>query len=457
MVSMTDVTATNKLNVPFLRQRPISATALYKWLSAKISIIIIICCGLIIFHYLFSSEDAHLSDTNWSEPSIGSTFLILLLTLGLVYKKKFKYKKNIIIFNILLINISIATIYIHSFYIDWHSGYIHPGDLGWNVSLMIIFYAISYISYLINKTKLSQIFAMVGFIIPMISITGYIYGEYYLHGNMSIYTTILGYLCFMLLLSLTANRWAVKAILSLNSGGRIARMQLIFGWFFTFGFGRLVHQPDTNISSNSFVEFVVFSCCLLSIIAVFSAVYYQKLDVQRNLLQKKLEYEAAYDYLTQVANRRYFIAESKKMLSVLERERMPASILMLDIDNFKQINDIYGHDIGDLVLKNVADCLTKNRRLSDCVGRFGGEEFVVFLPKSTIHDAQTIAESIRHNISKIQTFDWKSGDWITVTLSIGLSHSADCHQSLEQLLIDADIALYQAKVEGKNRCCCSTT
>jgi diguanylate cyclase (GGDEF)-like protein len=132
-----------------------------------------------------------------------------------------------------------------------------------------------------------------------------------------------------------------------------------------------------------------------------------------------------------------------------QRYRSPLSLLMLDIDGFKAVNDTYGHDAGDQMLRCVADTLLHNIRDIDVVARLGGEEFGILLPNTEAADAVKLAERLRLAIEKTSCAfqDQKSG----VTVSIGVATRKKDIQSVDIFLKKADTAMYQAKNQGRNR------
>ncbi len=125
---------------------------------------------------------------------------------------------------------------------------------------------------------------------------------------------------------------------------------------------------------------------------------------------------------------------------------------MLDIDFFKKINDNYGHDVGDNVLKGVAEVLMRHVRNHDVAARFGGEEFVMMLPETSVGGAVVVAERIR---TAIETIDFEtSGCHHQVTISIGIAeYAGDTTSDGEDIIKRADEALYRAKTSGRNRVC----
>jgi diguanylate cyclase (GGDEF)-like protein/PAS domain S-box-containing protein len=170
---------------------------------------------------------------------------------------------------------------------------------------------------------------------------------------------------------------------------------------------------------------------------------------ERILLQEKLRRLATTDGLTGLANRRHFMETAKKEFARTQRQGSVLSIILFDIDHFKRVNDTYGHDAGDKVLKALADAGSELIRSYDTFCRFGGEEFATLLPGIDRKDATEIAERIRERLS--QTTVAVDGGEVRFTISAGvgtLSPGTDC---LETLIKQADVALYDAKTGGRNR------
>ncbi|TGM98354.1 sensor domain-containing diguanylate cyclase [Leptospira yasudae] len=155
------------------------------------------------------------------------------------------------------------------------------------------------------------------------------------------------------------------------------------------------------------------------------------------------------DPLTGIANRRGFLKLTQKALAISNRHGQNWTILMIDIDHFKQVNDQFGHDTGDRILVKVAQVLGTCIRQSDALCRWGGEEFAVFLFGANPEDSVNIAEHLRKEVeNKVSLQDGKA-----VTLSIGISEGRGGRSGLEEAFTHADQALYQAKTSGRNRVC----
>ncbi len=174
------------------------------------------------------------------------------------------------------------------------------------------------------------------------------------------------------------------------------------------------------------------------------------LDItQLKLMQNKLEILATTDPLTGTFNRRHYIEMSEKEIDRARRSKAPLSIAMIDIDNFKKVNDLYGHSIGDLVLKELVAIIKDNLRTYDILGRIGGEEFAVTTADCTLQEAYSLLERLRVKVANhVIQADNKE---ISIKISIGVSEFSGNRENVESILQRADQALYLAKNLGRNR------
>ena len=166
-------------------------------------------------------------------------------------------------------------------------------------------------------------------------------------------------------------------------------------------------------------------------------------------LYSEVQYLSTKDPLTLVNNRRGFFDAVNQQLATVRRFNLECAVLMIDIDNFKSVNDRYGHLIGDEVIKSVAQNIYNQIQEKDVLGRFGGEEFVVFLMDVSKESALQQAEELRQSIAS--KFNVINGLQIRVTVSIGLSHSKGANTLLDNALKEADQAAYVAKNMGRNK------
>ncbi len=166
-------------------------------------------------------------------------------------------------------------------------------------------------------------------------------------------------------------------------------------------------------------------------------------------LQREYEHVASTDGLTGLHNRRWLNDSFRRQLGRCERNGHPCSIIMIDIDHFKQMNDRFGHLAGDRILCTVAQVLLNMLRPTDLVARYGGEEFALCLPETPIKGAWVIAERLRKAISNTPT-PFEEGKLLpAVNISLGIA-AMQPGQSLDALLSAADNALYRAKSNGRN-------
>jgi diguanylate cyclase (GGDEF)-like protein len=182
---------------------------------------------------------------------------------------------------------------------------------------------------------------------------------------------------------------------------------------------------------------------MLIALALLAAVL--RLQRQRNMLKTLM----LTDELTELYNRRHLVDAASRELNDAQRHQQPVTLLLLDLDYFKHVNDSYGHPCGDDVLRRVSQQLRNVSRATDIAARIGGEEFCLLMPDTTVDDAEIVAERIRHAIA-IEPFTHLNTHF-QQTVSIGLTTSIDGTQSFEQLYSLADQALYQAKALGRNR------
>ncbi|MFO7706097.1 MAG: diguanylate cyclase [Halopseudomonas sp.] len=168
--------------------------------------------------------------------------------------------------------------------------------------------------------------------------------------------------------------------------------------------------------------------------------------------QEELKKQAATDPLTKLYNRRFFFSEADYLLALAKTSRAPLSVMVIDIDHFKHVNDDHGHAIGDRVILKLARTLKHQSRTTDLVARFGGEEFVVLLPATDLALASLCAERIRAAVEALQFRVSESG-LVRCTVSIGIAQIDVGQESIEAALQRADKALYAAKHSGRNRVC----
>ena len=168
-----------------------------------------------------------------------------------------------------------------------------------------------------------------------------------------------------------------------------------------------------------------------------------------NKFHYRLELLAKKDGLTELYNRRYFLELAQRELSLARRYRYPLTLLLADVDHFKHINDTYGHEAGDDVLRTLAGVLKSTVREVDITGRIGGEEFVMLLPRTDAESALNTAQRVRETLQAMELTP--RGAPIRVTVSIGMAISPSGETDIAELMRRADQAMYQAKNEGRDQ------
>jgi diguanylate cyclase (GGDEF)-like protein len=227
---------------------------------------------------------------------------------------------------------------------------------------------------------------------------------------------------------------------------RILTMVFIAGYLGYLGafWNRMINWPDLIVPGVFF-----FGACfvwLTSTLALQTAT-----DVRRVAL---LEKESITDSLTGLYNRRYLDRRLEEEFARAKRYTLPLSILMIDIDHFKRINDNYGHQAGDLVLGYIGKLILNIIRNSDIAARYGGEELLVIAPNTPSSSAVELAERLRKHIEfheLVLTSEPIKQQKIQITVSIGVSIGRPIIKDVQELILEADEALYRAKREGRNR------
>jgi len=223
--------------------------------------------------------------------------------------------------------------------------------------------------------------------------------------------------------------------------GDIAMAITVFGWAVLLGVAATGIAGE-HFETMNLTLILILALPMITALAVFLFLSYTLDD------RAELDNIASRDPLTNIYNRRYFTTRAGEILSLMRRQNTPVSLIMLDVDHFKQINDRLGHGTGDRALRAIADSLLKDSRLEDLVARIGGEEFAIMLPNTTLREARAKAERMRSSIESIQLPEINAGQ---LTASFGVTNGQDAETpELESLLNRADKALYEAKEAGRN-------
>jgi len=205
-----------------------------------------------------------------------------------------------------------------------------------------------------------------------------------------------------------------------------------------------IEKLQSKISYNT-ITIVVFgiitTLLLLGLIYFFMSRLIKKLEEARQTIEKI----AITDQLTEVFNRRHIMSRFEEEFEKFKRLKKKVSCIMADIDNFKAVNDSYGHLAGDQVLKAISRRIRNTVRAYDILGRYGGEEFLIIMPDTSVEDARELAERIRTRVKE------ETVNNATITLSLGVVCVEESDRSVDDIIRRADQNLYKAKKDGKDR------
>ena len=367
--------------------------------------------------------------------------LISLILYNLLIATSIKSRENLLytayIFGFLLMNIS-YTGYGYAWF--WSES---PNVQRWSLVVLItlptffgLLFSIEFVRLKRNFLKLYQLLISYIFLIAGVIFFCILFDQYSFALNLTfinafIFTVLMMYLgLFAVVNKIQSAHYFCFAIFFGSFGALITCITV---W------GLIDYNPVAYLA----IEYgIILEAILLSL-----ALADKFLFIEKNTATKL----ANIDLLTQLNNRRALYAECISLLLLARNKRNTVAVLMIDLDNFKQLNDIYGHEVGDLALKTVGAVLANNARANDVLARWGGEEFIVVLPNATLEEARVIAERMRLAISRamIATIN----DNIIISASIGVAVSLindDGVDEFNALIKSADKQLYQAKDLGKN-------
>jgi len=242
----------------------------------------------------------------------------------------------------------------------------------------------------------------------------------------------------------------ILGIISLRAGNKFAK------YFLLASISAVCGAAITTASVWGLIPFNVFTYRAVDIGMMADAILLAlaiaerfKISQSEKLIAEKM---AGIDSLTNLNNRRSFYKFVKPIWALGLRSKSHTSAIMMDIDNFKLLNDNYGHALGDRVLVCLAETLQKEARTGDILARWGGEEFLIFLPETKLTDAAAIADRLRKRISTIQVMT-ENDEKLSLTASFGVAHTHNPNVSLDELICLADQQLYIAKKQGRNCVC----
>ncbi len=227
--------------------------------------------------------------------------------------------------------------------------------------------------------------------------------------------------------------------------------KIVFTFLAAFLFFLAEIMPDSGFTipisdaDNQILYYISIITCFGGLVVVTGI-----FDHEINALELKLSHLATIDPLTQIFNRRQLFVLLERQLDLNQRYNTIFSVILLDIDFFKKINDTFGHKCGDEALIWISQNISGNIRDSDIFARYGGEEFCIVLPGTPGKIALSVSEKLRSGIEK-QTFQSKAGHTIPITVSCGVCTMSEAVKDCQAMIHYADTALYRAKENGRNR------
>jgi diguanylate cyclase (GGDEF)-like protein len=317
-------------------------------------------------------------------------------------------------------------------------------------SAALICYGAASLLFLARRYYMGQAAASLGFLPSLGSAIGYLLHTEVLFGRPPYLVLLVTVLCGAALLGGTAHRGAIRVFLSKTISGSFARKQLIVA---TFGpvivavfYASLLPEGSRPLSV---AETVATTIVLGWITFGATALVGRRLDIRRHRAEAELRNAARHDALTGLLNRRSMNILMPQRYAEARAGSQPITLMMCDLDHFKQLNDEYGHAVGDEVLRRTATRVHAAVRDSDLVFRYGGEEMAVLLECGPA-DALRIAEKIRESV-KSRGRRAHDDDLPPVTISIGAATSEQADTDLKALMAAADEQLYAAKDAGRDR------
>jgi diguanylate cyclase (GGDEF)-like protein len=317
-----------------------------------------------------------------------------------------------------------------------------------STALCLLMLAASLLLRRYANAAVSQILSVLAYGAPAMALVGFVLGVQDSHVSMSLITVLMLIpLCVATALR-TVYHGFLRALLGPTRVSALARRHLALVMMAPYLLGLGLAGIRPNAADAAIVILIVASSQTVGLVVAFLALSFCNLERRSNILQRRTETRAARDGLTGAMNRATFTSHAVRKIGQHRSIKSNVSLLFVDVDHFKRINDTYGHEAGDRVLKRIIrlarDCL----RSGDTVARWGGEEFVVLLPATDLNGALLIAEKIRCRI-EVEHFDALEPD-LQVTVSIGCAEISS-NEDLDELVARADRALYEAKHQGRNQ------
>ena len=322
--------------------------------------------------------------------------------------------------------------------------------MGWNAALVLGMIAAG---FLISEARFHSLGALLCFLalgLTVILLIAGIWQEQEILGQMSLTTGVMTIALAASIAAIHANRGVMRVLLGPYASGRNARMQLFLGILTPLVLGGLfMRVPDWLAGKSEVFPLIAVLTGFNIALIVVTAVLMERADHKRRQLERKMSDLALRDGLTKVFNRVMLERRFGRAVAQAEQSNATFSLLMIDLDRFKAINDLGGHELGDRVLHDVAQALRLEMRWDDTLARVGGEEFAVILPGANLVESYEVAKRLCACIEKVGVMR-NDGSVQRVTASIGVAQWL-IGESMQQIYARTDGALYEAKKSGRNQ------
>jgi len=317
-----------------------------------------------------------------------------------------------------------------------------------SVALCLLMLASSLLLRQYRNAVISQMLSVLAYGVPALALVGFVLGVQVPHVKMSLATVLMLIpLCVATALC-TVYQGFLRALLGPTRISALARRHLALVMMAPYLLGLGIIDISQDAAEISFLILIVASSQIVGLVVAFLVLSFGNLERRSNVLRRRAETRARRDGLTGAMNRASFANHARQEIGQHRRIQSNVSLVFVDVDHFKRINDTYGHETGDRVLKRIIRLTRGCLRSGDTVARWGGEEFVVLLPATDLNGALLIAEKIRHRI-EVEQFD-ELATGLHVTVSIGCAEMSSS-EGLDELVARADRALYEAKHRGRNQ------
>jgi diguanylate cyclase (GGDEF)-like protein len=315
-------------------------------------------------------------------------------------------------------------------------------------ALCLLLLAVSLLLRQYGNAVISQMMSVLAYSAPALTLVGLVLGLQVPYARMSLTTVLMLIpLCVATALS-TVFHGFLRTLLGPTRISALTRRHLALIMMAPYLLGLSIINISPDAAEISFLILIVTSSQTVGLVVAFLAMSFGNLERRSNILQRRAETRAMRDGLTGALNRASFTNHAHREIGQNRRIKRNVSLLFVDVDHFKRINDTYGHKTGDQVLKRIIRLTRGCLRNGDTVARWGGEEFVALLPATDLNGALLIAEKIRHGI-EVEQFDELAAG-LHVTVSIGCVEMSSS-EGLDELVARADRALYEAKHRGRNQ------